>query len=95
MISQDDARAENKLPIIQPVQQELPSRMRVQKPKIDLKKCEKNFNCLVFCPHNAITIGKTGFPVIDYSICTGCLVCLRECPTFAITEEHEKREARV
>ncbi len=83
------------IPVIQPQQQEMPARLRVLKPRIDLKKCEKNYNCLVFCPHNAISVNKTGFPAIDYSLCTGCLICLRECPTFAITEEHEKRVPKV
>ena len=83
------------IPVIQPHQQELPQRLRVLKPKIDLKKCEKNYNCLVFCPHNAISVNKVGFPAIDYNLCTGCLICLRECPTFAITEEHEKRVPKI
>ena len=91
----EEQEAKFVIPIIQPQQQEQPSRLRVFKPKIDLKKCEKNYNCIVSCPHDAISSRSDGFPVIDYSLCTGCLICLRECPTFAITEEHEHRVPKV
>ena len=93
MISQEETKFV--IPIIQPYQQESPSRLRVLKPRIDLKKCQKNYNCVVFCPYNAISINKNGYPVIDYDLCTGCLICLRECPAFAITEEHENRIQKV
>lgn len=96
MIQEEESKYdEKKLPILNPQMQESPSRLRVIKPKIDTKKCEKNYNCLVFCPHNAISTDVKGFPVIDYNICTGCLICLRECPTFAIAEEHEKKVPKI
>lgn len=63
--------------------------VRQFKPLIDIKKCSKNYKCLIFCPKNAITANKSGFPVIDYNICDGCLICLRECPVAAISEERE------
>jgi 2-oxoacid:acceptor oxidoreductase delta subunit (pyruvate/2-ketoisovalerate family) len=94
MINEEEIKFNAVIPIFQP-SQELPSRLRVLKPKIDLKKCEKNYNCIVSCPHNAITRRGDGYPVIDYNLCTGCLICLRECPTFAITEEHEHRTPKV
>jgi 2-oxoacid:acceptor oxidoreductase delta subunit (pyruvate/2-ketoisovalerate family) len=90
-----DSETKPLLPVFQPVPQKPPARMRIIKPRIDLKKCQKNFNCLVLCPHNAISVGKNGFPVIDYNLCTGCLICLRECPVSAINEEHEYKEAKV
>ena len=61
---------------------------RTFKPKIDLKKCNRCWLCVIFCPHNCID-NKNNAPAIDYEICTGCLICLRECPVFAITEEKE------
>lgn len=68
---------------------EKPSSWRVFTPRIDLKKCEKNYRCFIFCPHDAIDIRKDGFPSVDAAKCTGCLICLRECPTSAISEERE------
>ena len=93
MINEQDAKFT--IPVLQPHHMEAPSRLRVLKPKIDLKKCEKNYNCLVFCPHNAIGMNKEGFPAINYDMCNGCLICLRECPTFAIGEEHEVKVPKV
>jgi len=68
---------------------EKPSNLRIFIPRIDTKKCEKNYRCFVYCPHDAVDIRKDGFPSIDPIKCTGCLLCLRECPTSAITEERE------
>lgn len=65
--------------------------VRTFKPKIDLHVCQNNYNCVIFCPHDAIDRNEKGRPQIDYSLCTGCLICLRECPTAAITEEREMR----
>lgn len=93
MISEEEVRFV--IPVLQPTAQELPARLRVLKPRIDLKKCQKNYNCIVFCPHNAISVGRGGYPVIDYNLCNGCLICLRECPAFAIVEEREMRVPKV
>ena len=45
-------------------------------------KCEL---CVKNCPENCIVMGKEGnslgLPVIDYSKCTSCGVCLTKCPT--------------
>lgn len=62
--------------------------VRVFRPKIDLKKCVKTYRCYAVCPENAIVM-ENGFPKINYDVCTGCLICLRECPCGAITEERE------
>ena len=90
MILEEEAKY-GSLPIINAHIQELPARVRVVKPHIDLKKCGKNYHCVVFCPTGAIKIDAKGFPTIDYNLCNGCLICLRECPTFAISEEHENK----
>ncbi len=76
-----------------PAEYDILSKWRVFKPKIDPKVCQKNYNCVVFCPNNAVSVSKSknGYPSIDYSLCTGCLICLRECPANAITEERESR----
>lgn len=66
---------------------EKPSSLRTFKPRIDLKVCQKNYDCVIFCPRNAISINPQGWPVVNYDTCDGCLICLRVCPTAAIKEE--------
>ncbi len=68
-----------------------PSVLRVLKPRINLGTCEKNYNCVVSCPRNAISVNQKAYPSINYNLCDGCLICLRECPTSAITEERDER----
>ncbi len=68
-----------------------PAEMRVLKPKINLGACEKNYDCVVFCPRNAISVSEKGWPGINYDLCDGCLICLRECPASAIVEERDER----
>ncbi|MBS3056389.1 MAG: 4Fe-4S binding protein [Candidatus Aenigmarchaeota archaeon] len=63
--------------------------MKGQKPKIILSKCTRCYLCRVVCPVDAISIAKTGNPVIDYGKCNRCFICLRECPYSAIEEEGE------
>ncbi|MCX6815552.1 MAG: 4Fe-4S binding protein [Candidatus Aenigmarchaeota archaeon] len=77
----------HKIPVLNSVLSEAPA--RISKPKINLQTCQNNYNCIIFCPHNAISKNDKGRPVIDYNLCTGCLICLRECPTGAIFEERE------
>jgi 2-oxoacid:acceptor oxidoreductase delta subunit (pyruvate/2-ketoisovalerate family) len=55
-------------------------------PVLDPKKCDPTCPCIVYCPRQAIVIANNK-PKIDYSLCDGCLICLRECPHGAITEE--------
>ncbi len=78
-----------KIPIVNANLSEPSKVVRVLRPKIDLKVCRNNYNCIVFCPHDAIHRNETGRPVINYDMCTGCLICLRECPTNAISEDRE------
>ncbi|MDP2234647.1 MAG: RnfABCDGE type electron transport complex subunit B [Actinomycetota bacterium] len=37
-------------------------------------------DCARACPFGAIVMDKRGLPVIDLSLCTGCEVCVHECP---------------
>lgn len=71
-----------------PVQKEV-TPARVFRPKLNTKICMKTYGCYAVCPENAIVMEKDGFPKINYGICTGCLICLRECACGAITEEKE------
>lgn len=37
-------------------------------------------DCQGACPFGAITMGEDGLPRIDEATCTGCGICVRECP---------------
>jgi len=37
-------------------------------------------DCARACPFGAITMDERGLPVIDLDLCTGCEVCVKECP---------------
>jgi len=36
--------------------------------------------CQKVCPFDAVIIGPNGLPVIDYDKCTGCGICVADCP---------------
>jgi Na+-translocating ferredoxin:NAD+ oxidoreductase RNF subunit RnfB len=36
--------------------------------------------CVRVCPFGAVVIGANGLPVIDYDKCTGCGLCVSNCP---------------
>lgn len=40
-------------------------------------------DCAVACPFDAIAIDERGLPVVDTARCTGCGICVRECPRSA------------
>lgn len=56
--------------------------------EIPCNPCEKS------CPRGAVTIGEdiNEVPVVDYSICNGCSVCVSACPGLAIFIIHEDVE---
>jgi Na+-translocating ferredoxin:NAD+ oxidoreductase RNF subunit RnfB len=37
-------------------------------------------DCVLVCPFNAIKMNDEGLPEIDPSLCTGCGLCVKECP---------------
>lgn len=37
-------------------------------------------DCVKACPFDAIAIDERGLPVVDLDICTGCGICVAECP---------------
>ncbi|MEG1345492.1 MAG: 4Fe-4S binding protein, partial [Acidaminococcaceae bacterium] len=41
-------------------------------------------SCVKFCPFHAITMGDHGLPIIDYEKCTGCGVCVQQCPQMVL-----------
>ena len=60
---------------------------RVFKPVVDAK-VEACAEAVKFCPHGAITLADNKLK-IDYNLCDGCLICVRECHTGAIKEVRE------
>jgi Na+-translocating ferredoxin:NAD+ oxidoreductase RNF subunit RnfB len=37
-------------------------------------------DCTKVCKFGALSMGSEGLPVIDYAKCTGCKICIAECP---------------
>jgi Na+-translocating ferredoxin:NAD+ oxidoreductase RNF subunit RnfB len=37
-------------------------------------------DCAAVCKFGALSLGEDGRPVVDRSVCTGCKVCVAECP---------------
>jgi len=68
---------------------------RTQRPVIDYGSCHRCWwVCSSFCPDSAISIGKDGFPVIDYDHCKGCMICVAQCPSHAIATVPEAEAQR-
>lgn len=66
------------------------------RPEIDYDRCNKCWwLCSTFCPDSAIKVDDEGFPRIDYEHCKGCMICVTQCPTHAIsaTREHKEEES--
>lgn len=42
--------------------------------------CLGRGDCAAACPFDAIHMDERGLPVIDLGACTGCQICVRECP---------------
>lgn len=52
-------------------------------------------DCMKVCPVNAITMGENGLPVIDEAKCTGCELCVKECPKMVLALTSNKNEVHV
>ncbi|MFH0836475.1 MAG: 4Fe-4S binding protein [Candidatus Micrarchaeota archaeon] len=62
---------------------------RSQRPVVDPKKCTRCGQCELFCPDNAIKVGKKS-AVVNYDYCKGCAICATVCPKHAISMHPEK-----
>jgi len=83
MIERDGIASENM------VKAEFPTKEELQKPKAVIE-CYKRIPCNpceTSCPFDAITVGEdiNERPVIDFDKCTGCGICVYNCPGLAIT----------
>ena len=67
-------------------QEEKGMRWKAFRPVLDAKKCDQTCPSITFCPRQAIIVLNSK-PKIDYDLCDGCLICLRECTHGAISEE--------
>ncbi len=47
--------------------------------------CLGGGSCVKVCSFNAISMGEKGIPVINSNLCTGCSLCVYECPKDIIT----------
>ena len=57
---------------------------RVGKIYYNPKKCTKKYECVKYCPANAISIGPDKLIVIDDKKCIRCGICVRMCPSKAL-----------
>lgn len=62
------------------------SKWAAMHPVVDSKKALDAYAGTISCPDSAITL-ENGKMKINYSACTGCLICLRETPFNAVSEE--------
>ncbi len=53
--------------------------------KIDSSDCEDNRFCLEVCPEDVFEVIGNSVEVAHNESCTGCYLCLENCPTGAIT----------
>ena len=58
---------------------------RNMKPVVNMEKCTRCYQCEIYCPVNAITVGHETGAVVNYEYCKGCGLCVDVCPTSAIT----------
>lgn len=56
--------------------------------QVDKNICPHNHVCPLIktCPVSAITQDADGYPVIDYTLCIECEVCVSKCPKKAMKQ---------
>lgn len=68
---------------------------RTLRPVIDYARCKRCWwVCSEFCPDSAIRVSAEHYPEIDYEHCKGCLICVAQCPSHAITSIPESSEVK-
>ncbi len=49
-------------------------------------------SCAKACPFGAISMNDNGLPQINYDLCTGCGICVNDCPQFLLHLENAKQQ---
>jgi 2-oxoacid:acceptor oxidoreductase delta subunit (pyruvate/2-ketoisovalerate family) len=63
---------------------------RTYRPVIDQEKCNLCMNCVVFCPDACWQLNEAEEEVVwNAKYCKGCLLCVNECTTEALTKAYE------
>ena len=86
----------NGVPSMELIQSRFPDIDRLDRPKA-ITECYEEIPCnpcSTSCPFDAITIGEdiNTPPVVDFDKCTGCGICVYNCPGLAIftVQKHEE-----
>ncbi|MEW5764341.1 MAG: ATP-binding protein [Acidobacteriota bacterium] len=53
--------------------------------KVDYNECEDNRMCLEVCPEDVFEVVNSLIKVVREESCTGCNLCVENCPQGAIT----------
>ncbi len=89
----------NGVPSLEEIKSRFPSEEFLNKPKA-ITECYENIPCnpcSTSCPFDAIYIGEdiNTPPVVDFEKCTGCGVCVYNCPGLAIFTVQKKEDCLV
>ncbi|MBR9681806.1 MAG: 4Fe-4S binding protein [Candidatus Altiarchaeota archaeon] len=57
---------------------------RIGRISYNQKKCTKAYECVKYCPANAISVRADKFIQIDHEKCIRCKICVRVCPSKAL-----------
>ena len=52
-------------------------------------------DCVAVCQFDALHMGENGLPQVDYSKCTGCGMCVKECPQHLLSKVPVSRKGAV
>lgn len=56
------------------------------RPVIDYQLCKHCWwVCSTYCPDAVISVDQHNQPVVDYDHCKGCMICVAQCPSHAIS----------
>jgi Fe-S-cluster-containing hydrogenase component 2 len=86
----------NGVPSLELIQSRFPSRDQLNRPKA-ITECYEEIPCnpcSTSCPFDAITVGEdiNTPPKVDFAKCTGCGICVYNCPGLAIFTVQEKAD---